>query len=275
MVHGKGVEDGTIQALSNLLKIPSTSSNILQSAISQNKAVTKKLLKLNNIRMLPFIELDKEYDIKKINKINETFNYPLIVKPTTLGSSVGIKTSHDKTELLEAIKQAKSYDNSVIIEEKLTNFTEYNIACFSYKGILNLSQIEEVKSTNEFLTFNDKYLDGGLKETAKENRIIPANIDESLEKEIHSFTKTIYKALNATGIIRIDYLFDKETNKLYFNEINTIPGSLAFYLYKDYSFTALLDSLIKDAVYRFNINENLITSFDTNILNIKNLHMKK
>ena len=105
VVHGKGVEDGTIQALSNLLKIPSTSSNILQSAISQNKAVTKKLLKLNNIRMLPFIELDKEYDIKKINKINETFNYPLIVKPTTLGSSVGIKTAHDKTELLEAIKQ--------------------------------------------------------------------------------------------------------------------------------------------------------------------------
>jgi D-alanine-D-alanine ligase len=275
VVHGKGVEDGTIQALSNLLKIPSTSSNILQSAISQNKAVTKKLLKLNNIRMLPFIELDKEYDIKKINKINETFNYPLIVKPTTLGSSVGIKTAHDKTELLEAIKQAKSYDNSVIIEEKRTNFTEYNIACFSYKGILNLSQIEEVKSNNEFLTFDDKYLDGGLKETTKENRIIPANIDESLEKEIHSFTKTIYKALNATGIIRIDYLFDKETNKLYFNEINTIPGSLAFYLYKDYSFTALLDSLIKDAVYRFNINENLITSFDTNILNIKNLHMKK
>jgi D-alanine-D-alanine ligase len=225
--------------------------------------------------MLPFIELDKEYDIKKINKINETFNYPLIVKPTTLGSSVGIKTAHDKTELLEAIKQAKSYDNSVIIEEKLTNFTEYNIACFSYKGILNLSQIEEVKSNNEFLTFDDKYLDGGLKETTKENRIIPANIDESLEKEIHSFTKTIYKALNATGIIRIDYLFYKETNKLYFNEINTIPGSLAFYLYKDYSFTALLDSLIKDAVYRFNINENLITSFDTNILNIKNLHMKK
>lgn len=275
VVHGKGAEDGTIQALSNILKLPSTSNSILQSSISQHKAITKKLLKSYNIRMLPYIELDKEQDIKKLNKINDTFNYPLIIKPTTLGSSIGIKTAHDKNELLEAIKSAKAYDNTVIIEEKLTNFTEYNIACFSYKGTLNLSQIEEVKSNSEFLTFDDKYLDGGLKETAKENRIIPANITESLQKEIHSFTKTIYKTLNATGIIRIDYLFDKETNKLYFNEINTIPGSLAFYLYKDYTFTQLLDLLIKDAMFRYNVNQNLITSFDTNILNVKDLHMKK
>lgn len=275
VVHGKGTEDGTIQSLSSLYLIPSTSSSILSSSIAQNKIVTKKLLKTSNIRMLPFIEIEKEYDIKKLNKITETLNFPLIIKPTTLGSSIGIKTASNKEELIEAIKTAKLYDKTVIVEEKLTNFTEYNIACFSYKDTLNLSQIEEVSSSNDFLTFDDKYLNGGLKETTKENRIIPANISQELQKEIHSYTKKIYKDLHATGIIRIDFLYDKDTNKLYFNEINTIPGSLAFYLYKEYTFTKLLDLQIKDAIYRFELNKNLITSFDSNILNLKNLKMKK
>ena len=275
IVHGKNVEDGTIAALLEFYDIPYISSGILSSSLSQNKSLTKRVLKTFGIKMLPHVELTNTIDQKKISKILSTFKFPLIIKPNTLGSSIGIEVVNQKEELVEKLSKVLKFDQSVIVEEKLTNFTEYNIACYKEKHKLILSNVEEVTSTNEYLTFDDKYLDGGLKETTKENRIIPANIDESLEKEIHSFTKTIYKALNATGIIRIDYLFDKETNKLYFNEINTIPGSLAFYLYKDYSFTALLDLLIKDAVYRFNINENLITSFDTNILNIKNLHMKK
>lgn len=275
VVHGKGVEDGTIQALTKLLKAPSTSSNILSSSIAQNKTVTKKLLKQHNIRMLPFIEINQEENEKKMHKLLNVFNYPLIVKPNTLGSSIGIKVINNKEELKTQINYAKKYDTSVIVEEKLTNFTEYNIACFSYKGELKLSYIEEVKSKHDFLTFNDKYLDGGLKETEKENRIIPAIISEELEKEIHTFTKTIYKVLNADGVVRIDYLYDKDNNKLYFNEINTIPGSLAFYLYKDYTFKELLDLLIENALYIYHKEKSLITSFETNVLNTKDLKMKK
>lgn len=275
VVHGKGVEDGTIQALTKLLKVPSTSSDILSSSIAQNKVITKKLLKQHNIRMLPFVEINQENNQKKINKLLNIYQYPLIVKPTTLGSSIGIKIIENKEQLISEIKYSKQYDKSVIVEQKLTNFTEYNIACFKYKNELHLSQIEEVKSNNPYLTFDDKYLDGGLKETSKENRVIPANITPALEEEILTATKTIYKTVGFTGVIRIDFLFDKDNNKLYFNEANTIPGSLAFYLFKDYSYTNLLDLLIENAIYEYHKEQTLITSFDTNILNLKDLHMKK
>lgn len=275
VVHGKGVEDGTIQALTKLLKVPSTSNSIISASIAQNKAITKKLLKQQNVRMLPFVEIDNEKNQKKMSKINSSFKYPLIIKPTTLGSSIGIRTAADTVELKDAIKYSTQYDNTVIVEEKLTKFTEYNISCFRYKNELKLSMIEEVKSNNDYLTFEDKYSDGGLKQTTKNSRIIPANITKELEEEIHNFTKTIYTTLQSTGVVRIDYLYDLENNKLYFNEINTIPGSLAFYLYKEYTFKELLDLLIEDAIYRHHKEQNLITSFNTNILSLKNLKMKK
>ena len=152
IVHGTNCEDGTIAGFVTLLGIPFVGPDILASSIGMDKIIQKKVLRQSGIPVVDFVAFySVEYikDEEKILKdVEDKLNYPVIVKPGNLGSSVGIKTAHDKTELLEAIKQAKSYDNSVIIEEKLTNFTEYNIACFSYKGILNLSQIEEVKSTS-------------------------------------------------------------------------------------------------------------------------------
>ena len=132
-----------------------------------------------------------------------------------------------------------------------------------------------VSSKNDYLTFNDKYCEGGLKDLSKECRVVPAPIDEKLMKELSDFTKIIYRKLKFNGVIRVDYLYDNVGKKLYFNEVNTIPGSLAFYLYKDYSFKELLDLLIKDAMYRFNLESGLISSFDSNILAIKDLSMKK
>ena len=114
-----------------------------------------------------------------------------------------------------------------------------------------------------------------MKNKDKSNRKIPANISEELLEEIKTTTNTIYKNLNFKGVIRIDYLYDKETNRLLFNEVNTIPGSLAFYLYEETKFSELLDKLIKDAILSKSQNDSLINSFDTNILEIKKLKMKK
>ena len=275
VVHGKGVEDGNLSGYINLLKLPNVCSNVLSSSIAQDKGMCKKILKTQGIRMCKWIELTKETKQKKIDKLLNNFNFPLIIKPSTLGSSIGIEIVNNIDELNISIENALKYDKKIIIEEKLTNFVEYNMACYKSKGILYPSLVEEVKTTSSYLTFNDKYTSGGLKETSKENRTIPAPIDESLLNEITAYTKTIYNTLGFNGVIRIDYLYDLNTCKLYFNEVNTIPGSLAFYLYKDYSFKELLNILIKEAQLNFNKEKDLINSFNTNILQIKDLKMKK
>ena len=225
--------------------------------------------------MLPYIEISSINDQKKINKVLNNFKFPLIIKPNTLGSSIGIEIVNEKEEFIGKLSKALKYDESVIVEAKLTNFTEYNIACYKEKNKQILSSIEEVTSNNEYLTFDDKYKDTGTKNKKENNRIIPADINEELLEEIHSTTNLIYKNLNFKGVIRIDYLFDKETNKLYFNEVNTIPGSLAFYLFKDLEFKTLLDKLIKEAILTKANNDLLINSFKTNILDVKKLKMKK
>lgn len=275
IVHGKNVEDGTIAAILEFYDIPYISSGILSSSLSQNKSLTKRLLKTYGVRMLPHIEISSINDQKKINKILTNFKFPLIIKPNTLGSSIGIEIVNEKEELTEKLSKALKYDESLIVEGKLTNFTEYNIACYKEKNKQILSSIEEVTSKNEYLTFDDKYKDTGTKNKKENNRIIPADINEELLKEIHDTTNLIYKNLNFKGVIRIDYLFDKETNKLYFNEVNTIPGSLAFYLFKDLEFKTMLDKLIKEAILTKANNDLLINSFKTNILDVKKLKMKK
>lgn len=275
VVHGYGVEDGSLSGFIKLLKVPNVVSDMLSSGIAQDKAFCKSVLKSKGIRMNKFVEVSKDNLVKQVDKITETMRFPLIIKPSRLGSSIGIEVCDAKESLNSCISNCLNYDNKVIVEEKLVDFVEYNMACFSYKNDLYLSSVEMVSSKNDYLTFNDKYCEGGLKDLSKECRVVPAPIDEKLMKELSDFTKIIYRKLKFNGVIRVDYLYDNVDKKLYFNEVNTIPGSLAFYLYKDYSFKELLDLLIKDAMYRFNLESGLISSFDSNILAIKNLSMKK
>ena len=275
IVHGRGVEDGTLSGYFNLLKVPNVCSDVVSSGIAQDKVLCKTLLKSSGIRMCKFVEIRKDTVSKGINKVMNNFSFPVILKPSRLGSSIGIVICNDVIELENGICDVFKYDEKVIVEEKLANFVEYNMACFSSKGELVLSEVEEVKSSNEFLTFDDKYASGGLKEVEKENRVIPASIDDVVHNEISNYTKTVYKKLGFSGVVRMDYLYDLNENKLYFNEVNVIPGSLSFYLYKDYSFKELLDLFIKDAMFRFEKDKELISSFESNILAIKDLKMKK
>lgn len=275
IVHGKGVEDGNLAGFINMLKLPNVCSNVISSSIAQDKGMCKKLLKSTSVRMCKWVEVSSENIVKRIDKILNIFKFPLIIKPSTLGSSIGIEIVNNENELIDGINKAFRYDKKVIVEEKLEDFIEYNMACFKFKGKLYPSLVEEVTSLNSYLTFDDKYTSGGLKETSKENRCVPANINKELLNEITNFTKVIYNTLGFSGVVRVDYLYDKKLNKLYFNEVNTIPGSLSFYLYKEFSFKELLNMLIKESIMNYSKEKELINSFESNILAVQDLKMKK
>lgn len=276
IVHGKGVEDGSLSGYLNMLGIPYPSAGILPSAIAQDKIITKHILKKLAIPTIRYQEIRDKTD-KEISKIEKNLAYPLIIKPATLGSSIGIKVANNVSELKEALIDALKYDDKVLVEEKKEKFTEYNCAIYKIGNKLNLSQIEEVRTASPYLTFTDKYEDGGLKNTSKQSRIIPAHLNKIVENQIYEYTKKIYTYLNFKGVIRIDYIYDLNLKKIYVNEINTIPGSLAFYLYekKNLSYTNLLDDLIKASLIDKAKENEYISSFDTNILKIKKLKMKK
>lgn len=277
IVHGKNTEDGTLSGYLNLLNIPYTSSDITSSSIAQDKAICKRLLRSYQIRLLPFMETTNNINLQKIDKFIDKHNFPLIIKPSHLGSSIGINTANNKEELIKGINNSLNYDKKLIIEPKLKNFTEYNCAAYKKLSTIITSEIEEVKTNHDILTYDDKYLDGGLKQTDKESRSIPAIISKELEEEIKKTTKQVYEYLNFKGVIRIDYIYDLDKNTLYLNEINTIPGSLAFYLFEglNIDYSTLLSDLIKQAIIENNTENNLISSFDTNILNLKNIPLKK
>ena len=164
------------------------------------------------------------------------------------------------------------------VKDKLIdNINEYNCACFRYNNKLYISLVEEVKTNNDFLTFSDKYISENKKLKENESRIIPASISKELEDRIKEVTKDIYQILGFSGVIRIDYIYDKTKQKLFFNEVNTIPGSYAFYLYEknNLSFDIMLDMLIKETIINKEKQKKLIKVFDSNILQNKSIKLNK
>lgn len=283
IVHGNNVEDGTLQGYLDSIGIPYVGSKVLGSALGQDKVVMKQVFECAN---LPIVEYtwfyDNEYSenkdeiIKKIKKIG----YPVVVKPATLGSSVGITFVKDEVSIYSAIEEAIKYDKKIVVEKAVENLTEVNCSVLGNYMHQDTSAIEEVMSNHELLTYQDKYIGGskgklkggfksiGSKGMASASRVIPARISEKLEEEVKDISKKAFKALNLSGLCRIDYLIDKKNNKVYINEPNTIPGSLAFYLWEPIgkSYEQLLDDMINIAIKEYKNKLKKIYSFDTNIL---------
>lgn len=268
IVHGKGVEDGNISGFLEILKIPHSSPKIMGASIAQDKEFTKIVLESMNIKTVPYEVLYND------NYQFTNHDFPKIIKPARLGSSIGIKKVNSQQECTEAIKEAFRYDEKVIVEQALTNFKEYSIAIYFRKEELVVSDIEELILQEDIYKFTDKYERGNKGET---NHIIPAKINKKLEEKIKEIGRRIYEKLELSGIVRIDFLYDLAKKELYVNEINTIPGSLAFYLFKDQniSFTKLIDDLIKQTLINKEKKKNYISSFESNILNRNTLSMKK
>ncbi len=236
VVHGKGMEDGTLLSYLKFKKIPVIADNLSFYSLAQNKSLTKRVLNDLDIRNSKFMEIDCKTPLNKIT-------FPVIVKPNTLGSSIGIMKANNEEEYNKAIEEALKYDDKIIVEEFLENCREYNISVVEKKGEILVSNIEEVIKDSEILNYSQKYEENNkLKGMASSKRIFPANIDEKVKKEMEHMAIKIYKHFGAKGVIRIDFLFN---DKLYVNEINSIPGSYAHYLWKDkMDFVELLDAVI-------------------------------
>lgn len=279
MVHGHGMEDGTIQGYLQLVGIPYVSNNIYSSVICQDKVFTKQLLEQNNLPTVKYVWFfDNEYNknkeelFKKIDKLE----YPLIIKPATLGSSIGIVTVKRKEELDTAINSVLKYDRKIIVEELLDDLVEYNISILKTNDKLYVSSIEEIETNLEYRNYKDKY---NLENHLNGNiiRTLPANISEKMVSEIIELAKKTINFLNNTGLSTIDILYDRKKKKLYIDEINSIPSCFSHHLWEDanISYKELFNILIEDTIKNINKSSKMITTMDMNILkDLKNSDIK-
>ena len=287
IVHGNNVEDGTLQGYLDTVGIPYVGSKVIGAALGQDKVIMKQVFKSANLPVVDYTWFyDYEYleDENRIKKEIEKLKLPVVVKPANLGSSVGINYVSTKEDLEKAIEEALSYDSKIIVEKAVNNLVEVNCSVLGNYQNQETSVIEEVTSSNEFLTYKDKYLGNGKGSKhsqkggmANTSRIIPARISEELTNKVEEISKQAFRALNLSGICRIDFLIDSKTNKIYINEPNTIPGSLAFYLWEPIGikYKDLLDKMITLAIKEYKNKEHKTYAFDTNILsNYKNNGVK-
>ena len=265
-LHGVNGEDGAIIGMLKMCNISYSSPDLFGSSLSIDKDYTKLFLSGINVDKLSSVRIvRKSYFEKKdsaIKLVERKFNYPVIVKPASLGSSIGISTAKDRKGLLFALDNAFLYDDKVIVESELFKFKEINCAAYRSNDKIIVSECEEPITQSEILSFNDKYL--GYKTGA--NRKMPADIPNNVRDKIRQTTEKIYRKADFIGVVRIDYILSD--GKIYVNEINTVPGSLAYYLFvntiKDFS--KLLTNIIEEGVKRHYEFENRKFTFKSNVL---------
>lgn len=275
IVHGTNVEDGTLQGYLHTLSIPYVGCDVTSSAVGMDKYVMKTVLKDNDIPVLDCkIVTVKDYTRKQsdvISAVENKIGYPMIIKPINLGSSVGIKVAKDNSELADAMEYAFQFANKVLVERAIMNLKEINCSvCGDYEDA-EASECEEPVSTDEILSYEDKYVSGGKNGKsgmASLKRKIPAGISDETRKKIRTMAVDAFKCLGCNGVSRIDFMIDMDNNNIYLNEINTIPGSLAFYLWEPLGvkYSELLDRMVSLALKREREDKALNFSFETNIL---------
>ena len=273
VVHGTNCEDGTIQGYLEFLGLPYVGCNVLASAVGMDKAVFKDVLKRHGLPTLDCVTFYSREYAKNPEKIKaeilEKIGLPAIIKPINLGSSVGISKAKNEDELIAAIELAASFADRILVERAIENLREINCSVLGNATDCRASVCEEPFMKDEILSYEDKYLSSGKsKGMASLGRKIPADLDEARSNEIRELACKIFKAIDGNGVVRIDFMIDKDTDTVYANEINTIPGSLAFYLWDatGLSYKDLLDEMITLAFKRAREKENITFTIDTNIL---------
>jgi D-alanine-D-alanine ligase len=279
IVHGTNVEDGALQGYFKTLSIPFVGCDVLSSAVGMDKYVMKTVLKDNGIPVLDCILIDiKNYNlnsVENIKKIENKLSYPVIVKPINLGSSIGIKKANDEEGLKDAIEYAFQFANKLLIEKVVENLKEVNCSVLGDFEDAEASECEEPVNTDEILSYEDKYMsngskDGGTKSSGMTSlkRKLPADISKEMRDDIRNLAVETFKCLGCNGVSRIDFMINTQTNKIWVNEINTIPGSLAFYLWEPVGvkYSQLLDKMISLSLKRDRENKDISYSFETNIL---------
>jgi D-alanine-D-alanine ligase len=275
-LHGTFGEDGCLQGLLELVDIPYVGAAVVGSAVGMDKIVMKSILRDGGLPVVDYIglahhewEADPEQMIKRIEA---HLSYPLIVKPANLGSSIGITHAKDQDGLRFAIDVASHYDRRIIVEQGLTDFIEINCSVMGNQQALQVSLCEQPVSWQEFLSYEDKYLNSGGKQgMAGSSRKLPAPISEQLTRQIQDLARQAFKLLDCRGIARVDFLLDKGSQFPYINEINTMPGSISFYLWEPLgiSFGQLIERLIELALEAHRQQAKYLYSYGTNLLSLR------
>lgn len=276
VVHGNNVEDGSLAGLLDSIGIPYVGSHVLGGALGQDKVVMKQVMESVNLPIVPYTWFyDSEYLDNKENILKEIkkIGYPVIVKPATLGSSIGIEVAKNEKDIESKIEDAMEYDTKIVVEKVIENLTEVNASVLGNYEYQKVSPLEEVMGEDEILSFADKYLGNAKskgtasKGMASTSRIVPARIPEKLTKEIQDTAKQVFKVLNLSGVCRVDFLIDNKENKFYVNEPNTCPGSLSFYLWKEagMKYGELLDEMISIAIKEYKHKNQKTMSFKSSI----------
>ena len=281
--HGTGGEDGVMQAHFERLNLPYGGPDVTSSAIGMDKWASKALFAMHGIPYIPGIKLSRAAYFADPDaltaRIEKEVGYPLVVKPYNLGSSVGIHKCRDRVSLLEALEDAFLYSGGVIAERAVPHLREINCAVLGDDDSARASVCEEPLNATDILTYADKYQSGGKTKTGSKSgggskgmqslsRVIPAPIPPELTEKVQTLAVEAFHAIGASGCSRIDFLLDDETQELFVNEINTIPGSLAFYLWEacGLDFASLMDEIVDLALKRQRDRAHLHTSFETNLL---------
>lgn len=260
LAHGGTGEGGGLQGLMETNGVPYTSANVCASAVCMDKFVTKRVLSASGLPVLEGVKIAREYDEKAIEEA-EKAGYPLFVKPNSQGSSIGAGVARDRRELTDKLALAHEFDEFALVERCVEEAEEYNVGIFRHGGKLSVSEPERPTKASEFLTFDDKYMrrGGGMSGSQRE---FPAKVSEKRRSELKSLAKAAYEAVGADGVVRVDFI--SERGKIYINEINTVPGSLAHYLFPEYGYTELLSLLIENALEK-GVNSEKI--YFTDVLN--------
>ena len=262
--------------------LPVVGCDVLSSAVGMNKYVMKTVLKDNNIPVLDckcYTWKDYEDVDGLVEKIEKAFTYPVIIKPLNLGSSIGIKKANDREGLLEALELGFEFSQKILVERAITELKEINCSVIGDYESAKASECEEPINSDEILSFEDKYIGGakgsakGAKSSGSEGmaslkRKIPAEISDEMRDKIRKMAVDAFTCLGCSGVSRIDFMIDKSTNEVYLNEINTIPGSLSFYLWEPLGvkYKELLDEMIELALKADRENHKVVYSFETNVL---------
>lgn len=268
--HGAYLEDGSLQGYLNILGVPFVGSGVLASAVGQDKVVQKQLLEYNKIPVCKYVWFyDFEYDKNKkevLDKIS-TLKYPIYVKPASLGSSIGISLVKNEKELAKAIKEAIQFDKKIIVEEQVPNVKEANISVLGNVEKQSVSEIEEIDANSEFYSFKEKYVEGYIKTHKYEKKCNPI-ISKEMMADMKTYALKTFRVIGCSGVARIDFLIDDKNKKIFINEINTIPGDLASYLWmaKKVDTEELIDNLIKITISEQKKKDAKIYAFPGNLL---------
>lgn len=285
VLHGSNGEDGTFEGVLDSIGLPYAGCGVLASANGMDKITMKMILQSEGIPVVPYVWFtDKEWDSRReqmIERVESRLGYPVIVKPANLGSSVGIGSAASREELIERVEDAQRYSSRIIVEHLVKNLQEINCSVLGDADEFLTSILEEPIKSGDFLTYEEKYGGGGSrgskggvkgspagqKGMQASRKRFPAELPEDETKRIQHLAGETFRVLGCHGVSRVDVIVDRDDRKIYVNEINTIPGSLSFYLWEGsgIKFPELMDRLVRLALKRKRQQDSKTVSYSQNI----------